>query len=101
MGLFTRKKVVKQIDDGVWGHLVSVHGMNVDVLMNKMRCVETEGFIDNKVPVTFVRVFDPSEVEQKGVVITGWDTFNDHPDLVIFEGYLTRRNEARLERKRQ
>jgi len=100
MGLF-KKKIVKQIDGGAWGHLVSVHGVDVDTLSNRMRCVEREGAIDNNtIAVTFVRVFKPSEAEEKGVTVKGWETFDEHPDLVIFEGYVTRRNQAHFERKR-
>ena len=100
MGFF-RKKAVKKIKDGAWGHLVSDHGIDVDTLSNTMRCVEREGVTGhNKVPVTFMRVFKITEAEQKGVAIEGWETLDEHPDLVIFEGYVTAGNEAHLERKR-
>ena len=66
----------------------------------KLRFVEREGFLDEGKPVTFLRVFKPEEAQLKNITITGWDTFDQHPDLVLFEGYLTRSNEARLERKR-
>ena len=98
MGLF-KKKIVKEIDGGVWGHLVSEHGIDVDTLSNRMRCVEREGSI-GEIPVTFLRVFKPSEAEQKGVPVMGWETFDEYPDLVIFEGYMTRQNKAYLERKK-
>ena len=39
-------------------------------------------------------------VERRGIAITGWEAFNEYPDLILFEGYLTRSNEAHLERKR-
>jgi len=99
MGLF-KKKVVKEIHDAAWGHLVSPHGIDVDTLSREIRCVEREGILDGKGPVTFMRVFKPKEAEQKGVVVTGWETFDQHPDLILFEGYLTRSNEAYLERKK-
>ncbi len=100
MGLF-KKKIVRQIDGAAWGHLVSAHGIDVDTLSREMRCVQREGFTDsNKIPVTWLRVFKLSETEQKGVVITGWETFDEHPELVMFEGYVTKSNKAQLERKR-
>jgi len=34
------------------------------------------------------------------IVVEGWETFGQHPDLILFEGYLTKANEAHLERKR-
>ena len=99
MGFF-KKKVIKEIRDATWGHLVSVHHMDVDTLSKEMRCVEREGVLDGKEPVTFLRIFKPAEAEQKGVSITGWETFDEHPDLMWFEGYLTRGNKAYLERRK-
>lgn len=99
MGLF-KKKIIKEIHDGAWGHLVSVHGIDVDTLSKEIRCVEREGTLNGTQPVTFLRVFRPREAEQKGVAVTGWETFDQYPDLILFEGYLTRLNKAHLERKR-
>lgn len=99
MGFF-KKKVIKEIHAGTWGHLVSVHNINVDTISKELRCVECEGVLDGRTPVTFLRVFKPSEAQQKGVVVTGWETFDQHPELILFEGYLTKTNEAHLERKK-
>jgi hypothetical protein len=99
MGIF-KKKVIKEIDGGIWGHLVTVHKIDVDTLSRTMRCVEQEGVIDGGKLVTLIRVFKPAEAQQKGIVVTGWDTFDQNPELILFEGYLTRANEAHLERRR-
>ena len=99
MGLF-KKKVIKEIYDGMWGHLTRVHNINVDTISKELRCVEREGVLDGRIPVTFLRLFKPAEAQQKGIVVTGWETFDEHPDLILFEGYLTKINEAHLERKR-
>jgi len=50
MGLF-KKKVVKDIDGGAWGHLVSVHKIDVDTLSKEMKCVEREGMLEEGRPV--------------------------------------------------
>ena len=97
MGLF-KKKIIQEIPDGVWGHLVNVYNIDVDTLSKHMRCVEREGVLENGMPVTFLRIFRPAEVQNKGIIITGWETFDEHPNLILFEGYLTRGNEAHLER---
>ena len=98
MGLF-KKKVIKGIGGGAWGHLATEHNIDVDTLSKDMRCVEREGVLDEKLPVTFLRVFKIKEAEQKGVTVTGWETFDQHPDLILFEGYITKNNKAHLERK--
>ena len=99
MGLF-KKKIIQEIRDGVWGHLVNVHNIDVDTLSKHMRCVEREGVLENGTPVTFLRIFGPAEAQNKGIIVTGWETFDEHPDLILFEGYLTRGNEAHLERRK-
>ena len=99
MGLF-KPKVVKEISGGAWGHLVSVHKIDVDTLSRDFRCVEKKGTIGNGQPVTFLRVFKPSEVSQKSLSVTGWEFFDQHPDMVVFEGYLKWDNSAVLEKKR-
>ena len=99
MGLFSfKKKVVREISDGVWGHLVGDHGFTVDTLARSIRCVEKEGFLDEKKqkPVTFLRVFNLQEVEKRGVEIKGWETFDQYPELILLEGYLNKINEAFL-----
>ncbi len=99
MGLF-KKKIIKEIDGAIWGHLFNVHKVDVQTMAFKMRFVEREGFLEGGKPVTFLRVFKPEEAQMKNITITGWDTFDQHPDLILFEGYLTRSNEAHLERKK-
>lgn len=99
MGLF-KKKVVKEISGAVWGRLVSDYGISVDTITHDIRCVERPGALEGKGQATFLRLFKPAEAERKGVVVTGWETFDEHPDLIMFEGYLTQWNEAHLEPKR-
>jgi len=99
MGIF-KKKIIRKIDGGVWGHLVSYHKIDVDTLSRDMRCVEKEGVADGGKPVTLIRVFKPAEAQQKGIIVTGWETFDQNPELILFEGYLTRAYEAHLERKK-
>jgi hypothetical protein len=99
VGLF-KKKAVKEIDGGAWGHLVTFHKIDVDTLSREMRCVEQEGTLENGMPVTFLRVFKPTETQRKGIDVTGWETFDQNPEFILFEGYLTKSNEAHLERKR-
>jgi hypothetical protein len=94
-----KKKIVKEIYGGVWGHLVSQHGIDVDTITKELRCVEREGILDGGKPVTFLRIFRPKEAETRGITVTGWETFDQYPDLVLFEGYLTKLNEPYLERK--
>ena len=100
MGWF-KKKIVKEIQSGAWGHLVSVHKITVDTIDKELRCVEKEGALDGGKPVTFLRIFNQNDVQKVGIDVKGWETFDQHPDLILFEGYLTRLNEAHLEQKKK
>ncbi len=99
MGLF-KKKIIKEISGGAWGQLISQYKYDVDTLASQMRCVECQGVIDGGKKVTYLRIFRLSDIEKKGVEVTGWETFDQHPDLLLFEGYLTRSNEAYLKPKK-
>jgi len=100
MALF-KKKIVKEISGGAWGHLVGVHKIDVDTLANKLRCVERAGVINGGKPVTMLRVFRLPDIQQRGINVAGWETFDQYPELILFEGYLTKTNEAFLERKNE
>lgn len=98
-GLF-KPKIVKEIYGGAWGHLVRDHNITVDVLSKEMRCVDKPGVIDDNKPATLIRVFRLIDLKNKGIKVTGWETFNQYPELILFEGYLTLNNVAHLERKK-
>lgn len=100
MGFFSRKKkVVKEIDGPMWGHLVNVHKIDVDTLSKSLRFVEREGVDQEQKPRTFLRVFRWTEAQQRGIAVEGWETLDQHPDLILFEGYQGRDDEIHLELK--
>jgi len=94
-GLF-KPKIVKKIYGGVWGHLTGEHGVSVDTLSQDIRCVDKPA-VKNGSNIILIRIFSLRDVEKKGINITGWETFDQHPDLVMFEGYLDDDNKAYLE----
>ena len=94
-----KKSVVNPIpSNACWGLLVGQHKIDVDTLTNVMRCVVKEGIVNDR-KVTFVRIFDLREIEKRKITITGWETFDQYPELLAFEGYFTEANYAFLERK--
>ncbi len=100
MGLFSKKnKVGKEIYGGVWGWMVNQAHIDVDTLSRDIRCVDRNGKLQTGQPVTFIRVFKPAAAAAKGVQVEGWETFDKNPELLLFEGYLTAANEARMEAK--
>jgi len=96
----SKHKIVQKIKAGAWGKLVQ-QGIDVDTLTRDIRCVEKQGAVNGGTPVTYLRVFKLSEAAEKGVNIQGWETFDQYPDLVLFEGYINSySNQAVLEKKR-
>jgi len=48
-----------------------------------------------------VRVFDESQVAQKKVKIKDWTTFDQHPDLILYEGWFDKESmRAELEERK-
>ena len=87
MGFFSfKKKVVQQIEGEAWGSLVNDHGYDVDTLSSFIRCVKKKGLQGNE-PVTFLRIFDLREIQKKGIEIGSWETLDQHPELILLEGY--------------
>ena len=96
-GLF-KPKIVKEIHGGTWGYLVNDHGFTVTVLSENIRCVDKPGVKDGS-KVQLLRIFSLRDVEKKGITVAGWETFDQHPELIMFEGYLDDHNQPHLERK--
>lgn len=47
-----------------------------------------------------VRVFDEAQVAKKQVKVRDWTTFDDHPELILYEGWFDKESlQANLEKK--
>jgi hypothetical protein len=99
--LFFKKSAIRPIpSNACWGHLVRDHHVDVDTISTTMRCVMKEGAI-NGLKVTFLRIFNIKEIEKRNISITGWESFDQYPELLVFEGYVNEiTNRAFLERKK-
>jgi len=50
----------------------------------------------------FVRVFDPKSISAGGIKIKDYHSFDDHPNLVLFEGWFNKKNkDIKLEPKQR
>ncbi len=66
-------------------HLVTELKVGSDSLTD-LRAVVKVGFVDG-VLVDFIRIFDP-EVARKVVRVTDFTSLDQHPELIIYEGYM-------------
>lgn len=69
----------------VWSYMNSQLGIKGEVLMT-LRRVETDGVVEDK-PATMIRIFDPTAAKEKGVAIDDYESLDNHPDLIVYEGY--------------
>ena len=79
-----REKEVKKIEGALWGYMVS-RGVTVDVLQN-LRRVERNGEVEDK-SATMIRIFDPAAADKKGIAIDDYQSLDNHPELILYEGY--------------
>ena len=48
--------------------------------------MESDGTIGDK-PVTMIRIFNPATANEKDVAIEDYQSLDNHPDLILYEGY--------------
>jgi len=78
--------VVEQLNGRpTWAYMTDEHGLTGDQLA-QLRQATIPAEIQGK-PGTLVRVFDPTSCEAKGVTVDHFNSLNEHPDLILYEGY--------------
>lgn len=85
-----KKKAVKKIEGPLWGYMVS-QGVIVDVLQH-LRYVEREAEYNGK-PCLEIRIFDPAKTQAAGIEIDDFTTFDQQPEYILYEGYLSKMGE--------
>jgi len=93
-----KQKVVHKIQAAVWGKLVA-QGIDVDTLSKDIRCVQKNGAINGGTPVTCLRIFKLSDAADRKIEVTGWETFDANPELILFEGHVTASHHVSLEKR--
>jgi hypothetical protein len=60
--------------------------VSVDTL-RELRWLEHDVVLGDKpLPLTMVRIFHPLVAKNKGVIIDSFESLDNHPDLVLYEG---------------
>lgn len=86
-GKKTRGKV-EGLDRIVWFYMIKKHGLSEQKLAHMSGAVCPAKVKDN--PATLVRIFDPAVAKEKGVTVQDYASLNDHPELILYEGYILR-----------
>jgi hypothetical protein len=77
-----------EFDRGVWNYMRNQLKMEeADIL--KMKMAKCPAKI-NGTPTEMIRFFDSDIAQQKGVTINDYIDLNEHPDLILYEGYHTK-----------
>ena len=91
--MFWRKKAnglppPKSIPDAVGRYLVVTLGKNPDWVWNLKAVTRSNGGDKD----TFeVRVFDASQAADKGIKVRDYLTFDEHPEMILYEGWFNKR----------
>ena len=77
----------KEIPPPIGSYLVTQEGMSPDVVWKLMAVIRPR--LNDKYVVD-VRVYDGGKTKQGGFKVENYDSFDDHPDFVIFDGWYTK-----------
>lgn len=72
----------------VWSYMNVKHGLTGEQLLHVKQAL-CEAVVEGK-PSTLVRIFDPDIAKAKGVDVQDYASLNDHPELILYEGYYGR-----------
>jgi hypothetical protein len=87
----------KGIPDYVGRYLVVNLGKNPDWVWNLKAVMRSK--TEDK-DAFDVRVFDPAQVSEKGLKIRDYHSLDEHPDLILYEGWFNKRTgEVKIEAK--
>lgn len=94
----SKLKGPKFIPDIVGGHLVTDFKQDPDVVWKLKAVVRQRGESKNAFDV---RVFDDVESATKNIKIEDYDSFDAHPELILYEGWFNKESiQVELEVKR-
>ena len=88
----TRGKV-DAINRIVWFYMIKKHGLSEQQLAHMSGAVCPAKVKDN--PATLVRIFDPDVAKEKGIDVQDYESLNEHPGLILYEGYYYGHGRAR------
>jgi hypothetical protein len=85
----------KTIPDPVGRYLVVSLGKNPDWVWNLKAAMRSNGADKD----TFeVRVFDAAQAADKGIKVHDYHTFDEHPEMILYEGWFNKRTfEAKIQ----
>jgi hypothetical protein len=94
--IFGKETAVKQIEGDLFQHMVNKQHVPLDILRN-LRVVEQETVLGSQpVGVMVFRIFQPGQVKKNGIKIEDYSSLDDHPELVLYEGYY-QKNDGRAD----
>ncbi len=69
----------------IWSYMTKEHGFTGEQLL-QLRQAMIPAKVRGK-PGTLVRVFAPTSSEARGVTVQDFNSLNEHPELILYEGY--------------
>jgi hypothetical protein len=78
----------KSIPEAVGRYLVVSLGQNPDWVWNLKAVMRSNGADKDSFEV---RIFDPSRTGERGIKVIDYNTFDEHPEMILYEGWFNKR----------
>ena len=80
-----KKEKVKKIEGDLWTYMAKYVALDE---LRYLRMVERDAILgDKSIGLTMVRIFDPSAASAQDVTVDNYRSLDDHPELILYEGY--------------
>ena len=82
-----RRQGGKKLRGNLWRHMLRYGEISVDTLRELRQVGHNVVIGDTSLPLTMIRIFHPLVARKNGVTIDSFESLDNHPDLVLYEGH--------------
>jgi len=78
----------------IWSYMKKTHAFT-EARMVQLKVAKCPAKV-NKMNATLIRIFDPDTVKEKGMTIEDYESLNEHPEVILYEGYKIHGKESEI-----
>jgi hypothetical protein len=86
----------KDLPNAVGREIVATLGGNPDIIWHYKAVWRPQ---EGKEDIFAVRVFDPAQPASKKIIVQDFNSLNEHPELILYEGWFDKNAGAKIEKK--
>jgi hypothetical protein len=79
------KGKVEAVGGDMWRYMKKTHALTEQQIFN-LKVATCPAKVDN-VGANLIRIFDSDAAKEKGMTIENYESLNEHPELILYEGY--------------